>query len=285
MKLVSRIVFLLAAFFVCFTSFAPYRSVPTEGSREIITKLLSQIDNLRTLKWTLKVIERIDGKPKNYGSSVKLQLNPRKVYINIKGTELLWLAGVNSGKALVHPNSFPYFNLNLDPMGSLMRDGQHHSIHEMGFTYMGQIIKQFELKAQKNFESVFVFQGEEIHNYQKCYKIQIQNPGFTYNNYVVKKGETIITIARKYFVNEYMILENNPKFDDYEDVEEGDIIRIPNAYAKNVTLFIDKINYMPIGIRVEDDKGLFEQYDYFSLQVNPKITDEEFSRNYKEYNF
>ena len=267
------------------TSFSPVKYNCNESGHEIITKLLNQIDNLQTLKWSLKVIERIEGKPKYYGSSVKLQLNPRKVYINIKGTELLWLAGKNNGKALVHPNSFPYFNLNLDPAGSLMRDGQHHSIHEMGFTYMGQIIKQFELKAQKNFESVFVFQGEEKHNNQKCYKIQIQNPGFAFNNYVVKKGEDMISIARKYFVNEFMILENNPKFDDYNDVKEGDILRIPNAYAKNVTLYIDKLNYMPIGIRVEDDKGLYEQYDYSSLQVNPKIAEEEFTRNFKEYNF
>jgi hypothetical protein len=285
MKSKNSVLFFFPLIVLLFTSFTPQLRKSPETSREIITQLLHEIDHLETLKWTLKVIERIDGKPKNYGSSVKLKINPRKIYINIKGTELLWIAGTNGGKALVHPNSFPYFNLNLDPMGSLMRDGQHHTLHEMGFTYMGQIIRQFEIKAQKNFDQVFLNEGEEIHNNVKCYKIRISNPGFGFFNYTVKKNETITSIARRYFVNEYMILENNPKFDDYDDIDEGDILKIPNSYAKTVLLFVDQIHYMPVGIRVEDDKGLFEQYDYFSLEVNPKIKDEEFSRNYKEYNF
>lgn len=285
MKSKNSVLFFFPLIVLLFTSFTPQLRKSPETSREIITQLLHEIDHLETLKWTLKVIERIDGKPKNYGSSVKLKINPRKIYINIKGTELLWIAGTNGGKALVHPNSFPYFNLNLDPMGSLMRDGQHHTLHEMGFTYMGQIIRQFEIKAQKNFDQVFLNEGEEIHNNVKCYKIRISNPGFGFFNYTVKKNETITSIARRYFVNEYMILENNPKFDDYDDIDEGDILKIPNSYAKTVLLFVDQVHYMPVGIRVEDDKGLFEQYDYFSLEVNPKIKDEEFSRNYKEYNF
>lgn len=285
MKSKNSVLFFFPLIVLLFTSFTPQLRKSPETSREIITQLLHEIDHLETLKWTLKVIERIDGKPKNYGSSVKLKINPRKIYINIKGTELLWIAGTNGGKALVHPNSFPYFNLNLDPMGSLMRDGQHHTLHEMGFTYMGQIIRQFEIKAQKNFDQVFLNEGEEIHNNVKCYKIRISNPGFGFFNYTVKKNETITSIARRYFVNEYMILENNPKFDDYDDIDEGDILKVPNSYAKTVLLFVDQVHYMPVGIRVEDDKGLFEQYDYFSLEVNPKIKDEEFSRNYKEYNF
>ena len=285
MKSKNNVLFFFPLIVLLFTSFTPQLRKSPETSREIITQLLHEIDHLETLKWTLKVIERIDGKPKNYGSSVKLKINPRKIYINIKGTELLWIAGTNGGKALVHPNSFPYFNLNLDPMGSLMRDGQHHTLHEMGFTYMGQIIRQFEIKAQKNFDQVFLNEGEEVHNNVKCYKIRISNPGFGFFNYTVKKNETITSIARRYFVNEYMILENNPKFDDYDDIDEGDILKIPNSYAKTVLLFVDQVHYMPVGIRVEDDKGLFEQYDYFSLEVNPKIKDEEFSRNYKEYNF
>lgn len=254
-------------------------------AREIVSKLLSSISKLETMKWNLKVIERIKGKEKKYGSSVKLKVNPRKLYINIKGTEVLWVTGENDGKALVHPNSFPYINLNLDPLGSLMRNEQHHTIYEMGFTYMGEIIKNFVQKAGDKFGDEFKYEGEEEHNYQKCYKITINNPNFSYVDYTVKKGETMITIARKLYVGEYMILENNPKKKDYNDVKEGDVIKVPTAYAKHVTLYIDKLYYVPIGIRVEDDKGLYEQYDYFFLQVNPKLDDAEFTKTYKDYKF
>jgi len=247
--------------------------------------LLVSIEKIQTLKWNLKVIERIKGKEKHYGSSVKLKVNPRKIYINIRGTEVLWAEGFNNGKALVHPNSFPFFNMNLDPLGSLMCDGQHHTIHEMGFSYMGKIIRSFLQKTGENFEKSFMYLGTEVHNHVKCNKIKINFEGFKYVDYKVKKDEDMITIARKLNLSEYIILENNTKFSDYNDIKEGDLIKIPTGYAKNVLLFIDNIYHVPIGIKVEDDKGLFEQYDYFFLQYNPKISDEEFTTNYKDYKF
>jgi LysM repeat protein len=269
------------------TSFCP-NQVNTDNekmAKDVIGKLITAVSRMETMKWNLKVIERIKGKEKKYGSAVKLRVNPRKLYINVRGTEVLWLSGTNGGKALVHPNSFPYINLNLDPLGSLMRSEQHHTIYEMGFTYMGEIIKQFEIRAGDKFGDLFKYEGEEEHNYQKCHKITINNPAFTYVNYTVKKGETMISIARKLYVGEYMILENNPKYKDFDGVKEGDVIKVPTSYAKNVTLFIDKLYNVPIGIKVEDDKGLYEQYDYFFLQVNPKIDDAEFTKDYKEYKF
>ena len=60
---------------------------------------------------------------------------------------------------------------------------------------------------------------------------------------------------------------------------------MPNAYAKDVVLYIDQLYNLPIGVKVSDDKGLFEQYDYFFLQVNPKIEETEFTTGYKEYKF
>ena len=280
------VVLLLSSLLISFNTSEQHGIMNNDDkSKEIINKLLTSIDKIHTLKWTLKVIERIKGKEKHYGSSVKLCTKPRKIYINIKGTEVLWAEGQNNGKALIHPNSFPFFNMNLDPLGSLMRDGQHHTIHEMGFSYMADIIRSFANKAGENFNDSFVYMGEEDHNNIKCYKIIMKNNQFKYVDYQVKKGETMITIARKLKVGEYMILENNPKHSGYGDLKDGEVIKVPTGYAKNVTLFIDKLYYIPIGIKVEDDKGLYEQYEYFFLQYNPKISDEEFTKTYKDYKF
>lgn len=286
--MLKRFVLFVFVFSFCglFISFSSYRKTDDESkAREALNNLFNSVSKIETMKWNLKVIERIKGKPKYYGSSVKLRVKPqRKLYINIKGTEVLWVQGSNSGKALVHASSFP-FNLNLDPMGNLMRNEQHHTINEMGFNYLSDIIKQILAKSGDKFSDYFKYGGEEDRNNVKCHKILINNPGFGYVNYTVQKGENLITIARKLFVGEYLILENNPKLDDYKDVKEGDVIKVPTAYAKNVVLYIDKLYNVPIGIVVYDDKGLYEQYDYHFLQVNPKITDEEFTKNFKEYKF
>ncbi|MFL5754144.1 MAG: DUF1571 domain-containing protein [Bacteroidia bacterium] len=254
--------------------------------KEIIEKMLKNINDVERLKYNLKITERTNKKFNNFGSSVKLNRKPRKLYLYTNGIEVLWVAGTNKGNALVKPNSFPYFNLNLDPMGSLMRDGQHHTINEMGFDYFGSIVGYITNKYESTFDDVFKLEGEEVMNNRPSYKITITNSDFKFYDYTVGKGENLVTIARKLYVGEYMILENNkPKVDDYKDVKAGQVIKVPSAYAKNVTLYIDKLYYLPIGVRIYDNIGLYEQYDYFFLQVNPKFEDAEFTRQFKGYGF
>jgi outer membrane lipoprotein-sorting protein len=82
-----------------------------------------------------------------------------------------------------------------------------------------------------------------------------------------------------------MVLENNPKLSSYNDVKAGDVIKIPNAYAKLTLLLIDKEYLLPVNNKVFDDKGLYETYEYYDLQVNSPIAPEEFTKNYKGYHF
>jgi outer membrane lipoprotein-sorting protein len=82
-----------------------------------------------------------------------------------------------------------------------------------------------------------------------------------------------------------MVLENNPKLGSYNDVKAGDIIKVPNAYAKLTLLLIDKEYLLPVNNKIFDDKGLYETYEYHDLMVNPPIAPEEFTKTYKGYHF
>lgn len=249
-------------------------------------RMVKGVNEVKTLKYNLKLVERGEKKYNYFGSSVKLNRKPRKLYLNANGIEVLWVEGKHGGDALVNPNSFPYINLYLDPTGSLMRQDQHHTINEAGFDYFANIIDANVKKAGDKFNHYFIPDGEEMVNGCMCYKVIINNAEFGYVDYTVQKGETVVTIARKLFVSEYMIVAvNKGKVSDYKDVKAGKVIKVPNAYAKYVLLYIDKNNFLPIGVRVFDDKGLYEQYDYYNLQVNPKIDDAEFTKDYKDYNF
>jgi len=106
----------------------------------LIEGMLRGIDKVKTLRYDLRVSERGRGQVKSSESKIKLQCSPRKLYINIKGAEVLWLEGKNNGNALVNPNSFPFINLNLDPFGSLMLGDQHHTIYEVGYDYFKDVI-------------------------------------------------------------------------------------------------------------------------------------------------
>lgn len=254
-------------------------------NRQLIEKIFAAVDNVNTLRYNLQCNERIKGRMQHTESRVKLQVSPRKLYLNIKGIEVLWLQGVNNGEALVNPNSFPYINLNLDPYGSLMRKDQHHTIHEMGFHYLADILKDGMKKAGDNVDKYFKVLGEESYEGRPCYKLSISYPDFSWSGYTVKKGENLITIARKLRISEYMVMENNPKISGFNDIKEGQVIQVPNAYAKLTLLLIDKELMLPVNNKVFDDKGVFETYEYHSLQVNPVIAPEEFTKSFKGYHF
>jgi hypothetical protein len=254
--------------------------------QEIVLKTLKSIKEVKGLKYHLKITERGKKGYNFYESSVKFSKNPRLIYLYIKGIEVLWLQGRNDGKALVKPNSFPFFNLNLDPMGNLMRQDQHHTLNEMGYDYFAGIIQNTVDKLGDNFDDVFKFAGEERANNRPCYKIIIDNKDFKYIDYTIGEGESITSIARKFHIAEYMIVEKNPKFKDYFDIlKKGQVIKIPNWYCRSVVIYVDELYFLPISIKVNDEKGLFEEYNYYFLQVNPKFEQDEFARTYKDYGF
>lgn len=254
--------------------------------KEIVLKSLKSIDEVKSLKYHLKITERGKKGFNFYESSVKFQKKPRKIYLYIKGIEVLWTEGTNKGKALVKPNSFPYFNLNLDPLGDLMRQDQHHTLNEMGYDYFGAIIGYSVKQIGDRFDDIFKLEGESKVNGRQCYKITINNTDFSYTDYKVGANESITSIARKLHICEYMILEKNKKFKDYFDIlKPGEIIKVPTWYCKKVEMYIDKFYFLPISLKIEDDKGLFEEYNYHYLQVNPKIEDAEFTKDYKDYKF
>ncbi|MCE9540140.1 MAG: DUF1571 domain-containing protein [Bacteroidetes bacterium] len=265
-------------------SFSPQKK-GVYNSKEILNGVLESISTIKTMRYNLQCNERIKGKMQHTESQVKLQISPRKLYLSVKGPEVLWLEGANDGDALVNPGAFPYMNLNLDPYGSLMRKDQHHTIHEMGLHYLAEILKDGIRRAGDKFDRYFVILGEEKYDGRDCYKLSIAFPDYSWNSYKVSNGENITSIARKLHVSEYMILEKNSEVAWFNDVKPGQIIQVPDAYAKLTILLIDKALLLPVNNKIFDDKGLFETYEYYNLQINPPIAAEEFTKEYKDYKF
>jgi outer membrane lipoprotein-sorting protein len=259
-------------------------------AREIINNMFSSIEDIQSLKFKLKKKERVEGDLKLGEQDVKFNRSPKKIYTKViapnKGVEVLWVEGLNNKKAYVNPNGFPYMTVSLDPYGSSMRNNNHHTVHEVGFDYISSIVKQISQKSSKDFTKIFLYKGDTLFNNKDCYKILIDYTPYEYINYTVKAGENVTDIAYKLFISDYMVLEiNEDEVDDYEDVEAGQVIKIPNAYARKTILYIDKKNNLPVIQKMYDEKGLFAQYEFHNLQLNPVITPEEFTKEYKDYNF
>lgn len=260
-------------------------------NRTIPDESLLAMEKIQTLKYRLVKKERIKGEMKKGEIQVKYHKKPFKVYIYVydpkPGVEILYVQGENNNKAHVNPNNFlSVLDPNLDPMGKMLRKDEHHTILETGFEFSRNLLTNLRKRAndEDRYDEYCEYKGEVTWANRSCHKLLLTYPDFKWETYTVKKGESVIDIAKDRNLNEYMILEKN-KLSWYDKVSEGQKIQIPNIYAPKVIIYIDKILKLPIYQEVHDEQGLFEIYEYHGLIVNPNIPSEEFTKKYKDYHF
>jgi hypothetical protein len=279
-----RVILIVSAFFLFTGNTSP---VSKTMCMEIVSHMLDSMKHIKTQTYDLKATERVNGKFLHAESTLKINTSPKKIYFKskLKGVEVLWIQGQNKGDAIVHSPSFTLANLNLDPYGSLMRKDQHHTIFDLGLQHIGIIVANTIVKAPKDFEKHFAYAGSIVWNNTDCYQLLISFPDYKYVEYTVQKGETVTDIARKMNTSDFKIRYKNELSGYYTNLKEGKKIMIPMPYANKVLMYIDKKSYLPVSVKIYDEEGLFEAYDFYNITVNKTFAPEEFSVNYKGYNF
>ncbi len=284
--LASFMLFLISILFFSFTFF---NKIDPSGF-QIMKDVFARAKLIHSISYTMKKQEKIDGKLVTGQSSTKLVINPFKVYVRQElpkaGLEVLYVTGKNNNNALINTNGFPWVNLNLNPMGSTMRDNNHHTIFDSGYSFVISILERLTSKYTKELESMITNSGTIVWNGRACWVVNLKNTHFKYENYTVKAGETLLTIADRSKLSEYMILQINKKtVDSYTDVIEGQVILVPNDYSPKMELYIDKQEMIPLVMKIYDDVSLYEQYEYSNLIINPVFKSNEFDKDFPEYNF
>lgn len=264
------------------------QTLPT--NTELFDKMMASIANVKTLKFRLIKNERmIGGKMAPGDQTVKMNVKPFKCYLKIakpnEGAEVLYVEGTNDNDAVVNPNAFPYINLDLDPYGDILRKDQHHTIHELGFIYTGELLKDAFDRYKHKINEFMKNEGIIKWDNRDVYKIVLDNKDYVLNDYTVLAGEDIIKIARKKKVSEYNLLELNPSVKSYTSVKAGQVIKVPVTYAKKIIVYIDKQTTLPVYQELYDNKGLLATYEYHNLVVNPVISDAEFTKDFTGYGF
>lgn len=254
---------------------------------QILDKMLRSIQDTKTMRYKLNNKERIKSSIFTSTSFVKLnEANPKKIYLKnpVKGLEILWVEGENKNEAYVYPNAFPYITLSLDPYKSLMRKNQHHTIFDLGFTFIGKTIANNLLKSANNLEKHFRLVGSVLSNGTDCYHIYYEYPNYKIVEYVAQKDETVRSIAAKLNIAEYRIRElNSDLMENFDFIKEGRKLVIPNNYSNKTIMYVDKKTFLPLYVLVYDDQGFFESYEYSNLETNINFKPNEFSRGFPGY--
>ncbi|MBA3972105.1 MAG: DUF1571 domain-containing protein [Bacteroidetes bacterium] len=253
---------------------------------EIIQHMLDTIRNIRTQTCDVKATERVGKHLLFAESSIKINYLPKKIYFrSSKGIEVLWIEGTNKGNALVHSRSIPLINFDLDPYGSVMRKDQHHTIFDLGCAYIGITIANTIVKAPKDFDKHFAYAGILNWNNRDCYQIVMSYPEYKYVEYITKKGETVTSIAQKLNTSDFKIRSKNDLSSYFGSIKEGKKLTIPIPYSNKALLLIDKKTFVPLNIKVYDEEGLYEAYEFYNMKTNIVFKSDEFLKSYKDYGF
>jgi outer membrane lipoprotein-sorting protein len=269
-----------------------FMATPENQAKTILSKMISSINGLKTLVYTMRSSERIVGMKGLRGGDIytKLSFNSHKVYMKMitdpnKGTEVLYVKGERGDKALVNPGKFlPTVKLN--PFSSLLTKDQHHTVLSAGFGFTAKVTSEGmkEAEGKGRFDEVFKYVGDVTWNNRPCYKLVIEDPTWTYTTYKAQKGENMYAVAQKLLIPEYCLVELNGVKNFEEDLG-GRSLKVPTSYAKKTVMYIDKENNLPIYQEMHDDRGVFERYEFFNVQANPAFKADEFSEGFSEYNF
>lgn len=258
---------------------------PRLTTEQLVSRLSSSIENLKTLRCNVRAQERLGGAYQQARTAMKISFRPYKVYLrNQKGIEVLYVTGQNNGDAWVNPNSFPYVTLNLDPRGALMRKNQHHSTLDAGYGTIAELLHGSSQRLDRSFEKTFRYVGDTTVQGRPAHILRSDYPQFRYVSYKPAKAESVSTIADKFGCGEYRILERNNLAVDAV-VAAGKTVQVPNSYGRRVILCIDQKMWLPLVVQVHDDKGLFEKFEFSDIVANQPIPAAEFTKDFKDYKF
>ena len=259
------------------------------SSKELIEKMHESIATYRDLRFKLYRSERVNGKQVLGCFDGKLSMDPFKIYIkNIipnEGSELLYKEGENNNKAWVNPDIFPYITMSFYPESNLLKAGGHHTLKDAGFDLLDEIFRFYE--AEFNDELYKFLDNRGVVNWKglNCYKLILNHPTYKISNYTAEENETLLKIAKDKLLNSYKIKQLNPSIKENKNLNEGQIINLPNAYAKKVIIYLAMDSFLPVYQEIYDEIGLYEKYVYKDLTFGKKIPQKEFSVDNDEYGF
>ena len=259
------------------------------ASTELLQQMISNSRNVNSLEFSIKVIYRIQGELIEKRGRFKLVNEPFRIYYKQdyprKGMEILYVDGKYNNRILVNPNSFPWINFTLDPYGKLMTENRHQVIFEAGYRLIADILESILQKYSNDLDKIIRYHGTKVVNGTSNHHIVIEIPEFRYIHYTTREGESIASIARKRGINGYMIVENNPGIGSTRKNLGIRNIKIPNCYAKRFDFCIDKEKLIISSIKVYDEKGIFESFEFIDVELNVPFHPQEFDHNFPEYGF
>ena len=255
----------------------PVHSDPHPDARELVEQSISAMGRIKTLKGRLVTWERyFNSSTGDYGDvDFNLRESPKEVRIlahkpeGDAGTRIFYKEGSNKNQASVRKPMalIDTLGISLDPEGKKLINQSHHSILTLGFKLTHNVLKKALKDHGEKFKDYVTYMGMGKRWGRNCHEIELNFKDWAWTTYTMEKTETLLDLERRINLSAYLIAEKNNLL-VYETVKAGKVLKVPNAFAKTTTLYIDAQNLLPIGQIMYDENGVFEKYEYKNLVVN-----------------
>jgi hypothetical protein len=254
----------------------------------ILNRCFNKIDSINTISFYIIAKERFGLNYKLEKAFYKIRYEPYSLYFKqiVPPTNAELLINEKYKKnVLVSLKQFPFINLKLDPYGETLRKGQHHVIFEAGYRYLKKVLLYIKNKYNISWNEFcqkvdFVKINEKIY-----FKLTLNNSFYKIQDYIIPFNTTPQKLAQQLYLCDYKIIELNNLKSVCEELQKGKKIKLPSDYAQKIVIYIEKNSFLIHKIEIFDEKGLFEEYLFENVLVNPKFSDYDFSENNKEYGF
>lgn len=249
------------------------QAVDPVNPHSIIQASIKQSRAVSSAAYTLENTERIDGKWLSGTQEIRYRNQPLQVCMNFvrpgPGTMVTYDEIVDPERLVYDPAGFPFMKIDLDPLGSMARNSNHHTIYETGFDHFAELIatmyNQHEVMSlMDNWNS-------------SAYRLQLIAPDQT-NEYMVKADESTRSLAKRLGVSEYRIVELNEKVKGYGELKEGSMLLLPISYAHELIVEIDKQTLLPTTLTLNDELGMLASYSIRDIELDVEVVTHEMGK-------
>ena len=263
--------------------------VSAQSGVELAHKMIEKVNSLKTLQCTFDAKERVMGKMISQKNNFKINIAPFKTYFKQdhpeNGLEGLYISGENENKIKINPNAFPWITLNLDPEGELMMKDHHHPIFHAGYAYVAEVLEMLINKYQSRTSHLIVNKGTIVYQEQEVIVLDCTNPFYKIQSVTLSKPETPYDLGKRIHINYYSILEENPELKAFSKIPSGKTIKVPSDYASKMLIYLHKTQLYPVYIKISDPRGVFEEYKFTNVILNPVYKTEDFLATNTKYGF
>ena len=171
----------------------------------------------------------------NSKSSVELLCLLHKIPVR----ERKHCGGEDNLKGCWSMNGFPTSRWSWVLRNPLLRKKSHHSILELGFDYLIDLVEYYEKKNWPDFTNIFLLQIQ-LYGKKILYCDVIWLSLYNYETTLVRIGETISSIAATLHLNDFSLLLWIPTSNRMMQWSPGQVIRVLNLYCKKIVLYVDR---------------------------------------------